>query len=102
MTSKTYGVIGSFLGGVLTAVGLYLALQEREVYVVLTLLGPAFLVTGLAYLLFPIEKLLRPKEVEGKLVYSLGYDKYTALGWLVNLLGPTSGGLVTAACFSWR
>ena len=90
---KAGGTLGIVLGGGLSGFTWYSAHHDGQFSLYVALLAPLLFVWGLALVILPIQRLVIPQEIDGKLDYNLRHPKYTPLGWGVMLCGAAAGGL---------
>jgi formate-dependent nitrite reductase membrane component NrfD len=94
---KACGALGAAIGAECIGYTLYMVHNEGRFSLYLRLIGPVALVLGLAFLLaflaLPLEKLVKPTEIDGRLDYNLRNPSYTSLGWFLFILGFACSGL---------
>jgi hypothetical protein len=97
MTPAARGVFGIIFGVACIAIAVYFARTEGSIYLFPCLAGPCAIPISIATLALPVEKLYRPTEVNGRLVYDTGGTKMTPLGYGLLALGLAGGGLLFLA-----
>src|SRR4051812_2068081 len=93
---KAGGALGAALGAGLTGFTLYMAHNEGRFSLYACLIGPVAFVLGMAFLVLPVDKLVKPTEIEGRKDYNLRNPSYTPLSWVLTIVGLACGGLLFA------
>ena len=90
---RVQGFIGSALGVFFVWLAIAQARADGTIWVVPCVAGPLVLPISFALLVLPTNKLFRPIEVDGKLLYPMGASTQTRLGRLLLVAGIVAAGL---------
>jgi hypothetical protein len=93
LTPTARGVLGVLLGLFLIGLTIYLAKSKGAIYLFPCLVGPAVIPISLATLALRVDKLYKPTERDGKLIYDTAGINHTPLGWLLILVGFAGSGI---------
>jgi hypothetical protein len=92
MTPATRGIFGIGLGIFMIALTVYFAHTRGAIYLLPCLLGPLLLPISFGLLVLPVEKLYKPTEIDGKVVYDTAGKSHTPLGWGLIVAGLIGSG----------